>query len=44
MNSLMLLPVTVLEGGKTNKTVVRMIYARETYSISILNTHHKLSE
>lgn len=27
----MLLPVTVLDGGKTNKTVVRAIYDRETY-------------
>lgn len=29
-NLLMLLPVSVLEGGKTKSTVVRMIYARET--------------
>lgn len=26
----MLLPVTLLEGGKTNKTVVKMIYAEDT--------------
>jgi hypothetical protein len=31
----MLLPVTVLEGGKTKRTVVRAMYARETLSISI---------
>lgn len=31
----MLLPVTVLEGGNTKRTVVRAMYARETLSINI---------
>lgn len=31
VNSLILLPVTVLDGGKTNKTVVKAIYDKETW-------------
>jgi hypothetical protein len=31
----MLLPVTVLEGGNTKRTVVRAMYVREILSISI---------
>lgn len=30
VNSLILLPVTVLEGGKTNRTVVKVIYDKAT--------------